>query len=255
MGSIWQYFDASLWIELIRNAFGHLDPATFWIATLQIVLINILLSGDNAVVIALACRGLPNRQRLWGLFIGAGAAVVLRIVLTIVIAELIRLPWLKIAGGLALFYIAFKLVLPEDEEEKQITAESRLWRAVRIIVVADLIMSFDNVIAVATAARGNLGLLAVGLALSIPMIIGGAAVMLTLLDRFPALIWIGAALLGSVAGEAIVTDPAISGPISAAAGEHLSHYVDWLADVVGALLVVAAGLLWRRLHPPKAGSA
>jgi YjbE family integral membrane protein len=136
--------------------------------------INVLLSGDNAVVIAMACRGLPHRQRLWGMILGAGVAVVLRIIFTGVVASLMLLPYLKLIGGLALFYIAAKLLVPEDPDEDQTEAVEHLWRAVRIVAIADIIMSLDNVIAIAAAAQGNMALLVLGLAISIPLIVAGA---------------------------------------------------------------------------------
>jgi len=227
------------------------ELATFWFATLRIALINILLSGDNAVVIAMACRGLPHRQRLWGLAIGAGAAVILLIVLTAVVARLMVLPYLKLAGGMALFYIAAKLLQPEDVDENEVKAEAHLWRAVRIVLVADLIMSFDNIIAVATAAHGSLALLVIGLAISIPIVVAGAAAIMALLDRFPILIWMGAALLGWISGEAIATDPAVSGYLIGAYGDEFAHEIEWAAAGTGAILVIAAGGLWRRLQLSK----
>jgi YjbE family integral membrane protein len=246
VGSSLQYLDPSYWEQLLQESSRDLDQATFWIAALRIVLINIVLSGDNAMVIAMACRGLPRRQRFWGLLIGAGAAVILLIVLTVTFAKLIELPYLKLAGGLALFYIAAKLLLPEDADQTGTKAEAQLWRAVRIVLVADLIMSFDNIIAVATAAKGNVALLAVGLTVSIPIIVAGAAIIMALLDRFPILIWIGSALLGWVAGDAIATDRAVSGYLIAAAGENFAHEVEWMASAAGIVLVIAAGTLWRR---------
>lgn len=229
-------------------AFGH---AAFWVAALRIVLINILLSGDNAVVIALACRGLPRRQRLWGMVIGAGVAVVLLIVFTGVIARLMELPYLEAAGGVALFYIAAKLLLPEGRDETEVRATTHLWRAVRIVVVADIIMSLDNIIAVATAAEGNLVLLLIGLVVSIPIIIAGAALIMALLDRLPILVWLGAALLGWVAGEAIVTDRAVAPALVSAFGERFAANLQWAACAAGAVLVLGAGALWRRAPAKK----
>ena len=254
MGWSLQHLNPSLWDQWLQNGNSNLGQAAFWIAAFRIAVINILLSGDNAVVIAMACRGLPRRQRLWGLTIGAAAAVILLVVLTAVVAELIALPYLKLIGGLALFYIAAKLLLPVNADETEIAAEAHLWRAVRVVLVADLIMSFDNIVAVATAARGNLGLLAVGLAVSIPMIVAGAALVMALLDRFPILVWIGAALLGWVAGEAVATDPVVSGYLIGVSGEKLADQVEWAASGAGAVLVIAAGGLWRRLRFAKANS-
>lgn len=251
MGSSAQYLDPSLWGQLLQQSNGNPEQAPFWIAALRIVLINILLSGDNAVVIALACRELPHRQRLWGMVIGAGLAVILLIFFTGIVAQLMLRPYLKLIGGMALFFIAAKLLLPEDADEREVQAEAHLWRAVRIVVVADVIMSLDNIIAVATAAHGNLGLLVVGLTVSIPMIVAGAAVIMALLDRFPIVVWIGAALLGWIAGEAIATDLAVSRYLMSAFGEKFVQEVEWAVPGAGAVLVIAVGGLWRRLHLAK----
>ena len=181
----------------------------FWVALVKIIWINILLSGDNAVVIAMACRGLPPKQRLWGMILGAGVAVVLRIVFTVVVASLMLLPYLKLVGGLALFWIAAKLLVPDDPDEDEAEAVEHLWRAVRIVAIADIVMSLDNVIAIAAAAGGNMALVVIGLAISIPLIVAGAALIMALLDRFPILVWAGAALLGWIVGEMIATDPVV----------------------------------------------
>src|ERR1700744_3217235 len=180
----------------------------FWIAVGKIIWINVLLSGDNALVIAMACRGLHGRHRLWGMIIGAGIAVVLLIAFTGIVATLMALPYLKLAGGLALLAIAAKLLVPEDENN-EVAAGATLWQAIRIVVIADIIMSLDNVIAVAAAANGQLPLLILGLAISIPMIIAGAALIMMVLDRLPILVWLGAILLGWIAGGVIATDPAV----------------------------------------------
>jgi len=218
-------------------------------------LINILLSGDNAVVIALACRGLPPRQRFWGMVIGAGVAVILLIGFTGIVARLMLLPYLKVAGGLALLYIAAKLLLPEEADETEVQAEAHLWRAVRIVVVADVIMSLDNIIAVAAAAQGNVALLVVGLTVSIPMIVAGAALIMVLIDRLPILVWLGAALLGWIAGGAVASDPAVSDYLIGAFGESFFRDVEWVTAGVGTLLVIAAGALWRRSRLSKAGAS
>jgi YjbE family integral membrane protein len=252
VGSIAQYFNPALWSDSLQVSINDLGHTEFWIAVLKIIFINFLLSGDNAVVIAMACRGLPHRQRFWGMAIGAGVAVILLIIFTGVIAQLMQLPYLKLIGGLALFYIAAKLLVPESADKDEVEAVAHLWRAVRIVVVADIIMSLDNIIAVAAAAKGNILLLAIGLAVSIPLIIAGAALIMALLDRFPILVWAGAALLGWVAGEVIATDPAVSGYLTAAFGEKLAHQVDWAAAGAGAVLVIAAGGLWRRARLSKA---
>jgi YjbE family integral membrane protein len=216
---------------------------TFWLAALQIIWINILLSGDNAVVIALACRSLPPKQRMWGLILGAGAAVVLRIFFTVIIAQLMGLPFLKLVGGLALLWIAVKLVVPDEEHgEDKVDAGENLWRAVRIVVIADIVMSLDNVIAIAAAAKGNILLIVFGLTVSVPMIVAGAALLMALLNRFPILVWAGAALLGWIAGEIMIEDPATVGYVGA---EVVQRYVYWAATA-GAVFVVVAGWLIRR---------
>jgi YjbE family integral membrane protein len=234
---------------------GALGAAAFWVAAFRIVVINVLLSGDNAVVIALACRNLPHRQRLWGMVFGAGVAVVLLMVFAGLVARLMELPYLKAAGGVALFYIAAKLLLPEDQDETEVQAEAHLWRAVRIVVVADIVMSLDNIIAVATAAQGNWTLLAIGLAVSIPIIIAGAALIMALLDRLPILVWFGAALLGWVAAEAIVTDKAVAPALAGAFGEGFAATLQWAACAAGAVLVLVAGGLWRRALAKKHATA
>jgi YjbE family integral membrane protein len=206
----------------------------------------VLLSGDNAVVIAMACLGLPPRQRLWGMILGAGVAVVLRIVFTVVIAQLMLLPYLKLIGGLALFYIAAKLLVPEDEDENEVQAVEHLWRAVRIVAVADIVMSLDNVIAIAAAAQGNFALILIGLAISIPLIVAGAALIMALLERYPIFVWAGAALLGWIVGETIATDPVIQGYLEPRLGAEGFHYVMLFAALLGAILVLLVGGMWRR---------
>ncbi|HEX5510048.1 MAG TPA: YjbE family putative metal transport protein, partial [Pseudolabrys sp.] len=159
------------------------SSATFWVSVLQVIWINILLSGDNAVVIALACRGLPPRERLWGMIIGAGFASVLLIIFTVVVAKLLTLPYLKLVGSIALVWIAIKLLAPQSHDDEDTPeAVDDLWRAVRIVVVADIVMSLDNVVAVAAVAKGQYILLTLGLAVSIPMVIAGSAIILALLE-------------------------------------------------------------------------
>jgi YjbE family integral membrane protein len=233
----------------------------FWLAVGKIIWINVLLSGDNALVIAMACRGLHGRHRLWGMIIGAGIAVVLLIAFTGIVATLMSLPYLKLVGGIALLIIAAKLLVPEDEND-EIAAGTTLWHAVRIVVIADIIMSLDNVIAVAAAANGQLSLLVLGLAISIPMIIAGAALIMFVLDRFPVLIWIGAMLLGWIAGDVIASDPIdqslfhsmLDGHISIEATSTIlgaSHFsldgdlMDFVASALGAIAVLIVGSIWR----------
>jgi len=241
---------------------ADMQRPSFWLAVGKIVWINVLLSGDNALVIAMACRGLHGRNRLWGMIIGAGIAVLLLIAFTGVVATLMSLPYLKLIGGLALIVIAAKLLVPEDEND-EIAAGTTLWHAVRIVVIADIIMSLDNVIAVAAAANGEITLLVLGLAISIPMIIAGAALIMMILDRFPALVWLGAMLLGWIAGGVIVSDPIdetlfhnlLNGRITIEATSTIlgaSHFnlngdlIDFVASALGAIIVLIIGTIWRR---------
>lgn len=211
--------------------------AQFWVAVAQIILIDIVLSGDNAVVIALACRKLPAEQRRKGVLWGVAGAVMLRVILTAFAALLLNLPYLKLGGGLLLLWIGVKLLLPEDGHgEGGIDAADNLWGAVKTIIVADLVMSIDNVIAVAGAAHGSLGLLIFGLAVSIPLIVWSSQLMLKLMDRFPVIITGGAALLGWVAGNMIATDVVLRPWLEA----HLP-YADKALAGTGAVLVVALG--------------
>ena len=202
-------FDTATISAFFNDFYTEIGQPQFWVALTKIIWINVLLSGDNALVIALACRSLEPRQRMWGMILGAGVAVFLRIIFTFIVASLLTLPFLKLVGGLALLVIAAKLLVPEKADEENVQAAQHLWAAVKIVAIADIIMSLDNVIAVAAAANGSVVLLVLGLLISIPMIIAGAALILALLDRVPALVWLGAALLGWVAGEVIATDPGV----------------------------------------------
>lgn len=175
---------------------------------LQIIWIDILLSGDNAVIIALACRELPERQRKWGIVLGAGAAVALRILFMMIVVQLLALPYLKVFGGLLLLVIAVKLVV-DDSELEDVRAKTTLWGAITTIALADAAMSLDNVLAIAAAARDHSGLILFGVLLSIPLVVFGANVVLKVLDRWPILVWAGTALLGWVAGDMIATDPQV----------------------------------------------
>jgi YjbE family integral membrane protein len=213
-----------------------LDDPTFWIALMQIIGVNLVLSGDNAVVIALAARSLPPQQQRRAIFWGSGAAVVMRIVLTIAAVELLRLPYLKLIGAALLLWIALKLLLPEDEGGGEGTSTNNLAAAVKTILIADLVMSLDNVIAVAAAAKGNMPLLIIGLAISIPMVVFGSTLLLKLMERFPIIITIGAGLLGWVAGEMAVTDPSVKAWVDASA-DHLH----WFGPAAGAIIVVGVG--------------
>jgi YjbE family integral membrane protein len=222
--------------------------AAFWAAVLQIIFVNILLSGDNAVVIAMACRSLPQRERIWGMVIGAGVAVLLRLVFTGLVGRLMLLPYLKLAGGMALIYVAAKMLVPDRTDRNKIEAVAQLWRAVWIVAVADIVMSLDNVIAVAAIAQGSVLLLAIGLVASIPIILAGAALIMMLIDRLPVLVWAGTGLLGWIAGEVISTDPAVSRYVVGKFGELVAKQVEFAAAISGILLVIAVGGLWRQFH-------
>lgn len=229
---------------MLELSVNDLGPAPLS-AVAEIVFLNIVLSGDNAVIIAMACRSLPRRQRLWGFAIGAGLAVILLIAFTAVIARLLEYPYLKLVGGLVLIYIAVKLLLP-DEDRDEPEAATHLWRAVRIVVIADIVMSFDNILAVVEIAKGNLTLIAIGLAVSIPVVIAGAAIISAVLDRLPILMWAGAALLGWVAGETIISEPAISSSIAHLFGEAAAGRVKLAATGAVVALVIAIGSVCRR---------
>ena len=208
----------------------------FWLAAVQIMGINILLSGDNAVVIALACRNLPAGQRRWGIIWGAVGAILLRIILTFFAVSLLKLSWLKIVGGLLLVWIGIKLIAEEDGEGgSDIKASDRLLSAVRTVIIADVVMSIDNVLGVAAAAKGSLLLLVFGLAVSVPLVIGGAQLIMRLIERYPVLIVAGGGLLGFVAGELIVEDTALVDGVHAHA-----PWLSWAAPLVGVVLVVGA---------------
>ena len=267
-----QAFDPANISAFFAQLQTDMQRPAFWLAVGKIIWINVLLSGDNALVIAMACRGLHGRHRLWGMVIGAGIAVVLLIAFTGIVATLMVLPYLKLAGGLALLVIAAKLLVPEDEDD-EIAAGTTLWHAVRIVVVADIIMSLDNVIAVAAAANGQLSLLILGLAVSIPMIVAGAALIMLVLDRFPVLVWLGALLLGWIAGDVIASDPAVApllhrlidGKIvlditgtSAIFGvaPQLSldgELAETLSSLAGAIIVLVAGTIWRKRRLSESG--
>jgi YjbE family integral membrane protein len=257
------------WISALFAQFGaEISHPQFWVNLSKIVWINILLSGDNALVVAMACRSLEPRQRFWGMILGTGAAVLLRIIFTVVIASVMGLPYLKLVGGLALLVIAARLLVPQEEEARGINSASHLWAAVQIVVVADIVMSLDNVIAVAAAADGSLPLLVFGLASSIPLIIAGAALIMALLGMLPILIWAGSALLGWIAGEVIATDPVVHPRLQALFEGAMGIELDALLTLVGvaplfiggnggeiafavlgAIIVLIAGAIWRRWSP------
>lgn len=218
----------------------------FWVSVLQIIAIDLLLSGDNAVVIALACRNLPPEQRRKGVMFGVAGAIFLRVILTFFAVGLLTLPYIKLLGAVLLLWIGIKLLIPEEEHEgANIKANTHLWGAVKTIIVADFVMSLDNVIGVAGAAKGNFGLLIFGLLISIPMIVWSSQMILKLMDRFPAIITLGGALLGFVAGEMLMTDTLVKTWVEAQ-----PHWLHWLVPAVGALFVVMVGK-WLAAHKTK----
>jgi YjbE family integral membrane protein len=219
----------------------------FWIGLLKIIGVNVILSGDNAVVIALAARSLPQKQQKQAIIWGSAAAIIMRVLLTLFAVALLSLPWLKIVGSLLLFWIGVKLLIPEEGDD-DIPASDQLLAAIKTILVADLVMSLDNVIAVAAAAGGSVVLLVLGLAISIPLVIFGATLLLKLMERFPVIITIGAGLIGWVAGEMLVADAALKGWFSGMGVEYreANPYVagvslEIVAGVIGIVIVVALG--------------
>ncbi|PSC06762.1 hypothetical protein SLNSH_02910 [Alsobacter soli] len=213
------------------------------LAILEVVWVNILLSGDNAVVIALACRGLPVRQRRLGLVLGAGVAVLLRIIFTVIVAKLLATPFLRLVGGVLLLWVAVQLIAEgEDEDEDAVKASERLLSAIWTIAVADMVMSLDNVLAIAAVAKDNMALMALGLLISIPLIVAGATLIMALLSRFPILVWAGAALLGWVAGEMMDSDPYLVERF----GEAQLHQLELPLAIAGAALVLAVGFALKR---------
>ncbi len=218
----------------------------FWVAALEIVVINILLSGDNAVVIALACRNLPKKQRRLGIFYGVIGAVVLRIVLTFFAVQLLLLPYLQLVGAALLVWIGIKLIAEEDGDEHAVEASDRLIAAVKTVIVADLVMSLDNVIGVAGAAKGSLLLLVFGLVVSIPLVVIGAQVIMKLIERFSWLVVAGGGLLGYIAGEIATDDAAVKPWIDARLPQ-----LHWIAPAVGVVIVVAAGVWLTRRSSKK----
>ena len=206
----------------------------------SIVVIDLLLAGDNAVVIAMAVRGLPREQRRRGIAFGAMAAVLIRVVLTFFVAQLLQISFVKLAGGLLILWIAMKLFLEGGEEEGGARDARSVWDAIKIIVVADVTMSLDNMLAVGGASHGNIYLLAFGLALSIPFVVFTSDLLSRLMDRYPVILYAGAAVLGKVAAEMILTDPFTQGWL------HPSHVIVYVAEAVFAAGIIVAGKLWAR---------
>ncbi|MEO3689973.1 TerC family protein [Roseateles paludis] len=231
-----------------------LMTAAFWIALLKIIWVNILLSGDNAVVIALAARNLEPGQQKQAIVFGSGAAIVLRVLLTLFAVQLLQLPWLKIVGAVLLLWIGIQLLVDNDGDA-EVHGHVSLLGAIRTILVADLVMSLDNVIAVAAAANSapeslRVPLLVIGLGLSIPLIIFGSTLLLKLMERFPVIITLGAALLGFVAGEMAVTDAFVHDWVNT----HL-HELDYTFGIAGAVFVVAMGMWLARRHRSRSAQA
>lgn len=219
----------------------YISDAAFWVALGKIIWVNILLSGDNAVVIALAARGLPEQQRKLAVLGGSAAAILLRVVLTIFAVQLLGYPYLKIIGAILLFWIGVQLLADEDDGEDGIKSSSNLWTAIRTILIADLVMSLDNVIAVAAAAQSGpeparLTLLIIGLGLSIPLIIAGSQLLMKVMENFPVIVTLGAALLGFVAGEMLVHDQAFEGFFG-----HVGGATTTVVELLGAVGVVVVG--------------
>jgi YjbE family integral membrane protein len=237
-GSLWDY---------VANYMGL---GTYGLSVLKIIGVDIVLAGDNAVVIALACRTLPPRQRTMGLILGTVAAVVMRIGFTLVVGSLLGVPFLALAGGLILFWIAVKLLLAEEAGEESVRSGETLWDAVKTVAIADAVMSLDNVLAIAGAAQGDWHLIVAGLLISIPLVVVGSTVILMMLSRFPLLVWGGGALLGWIAAELIIREQMLrpySMEIAAWFGVNL-HRIEIVGGTVGALLVVVIGVLimWSR---------
>jgi YjbE family integral membrane protein len=225
----------------------------FWIGVLQIIFVNIILSGDNAVVIAMACLTLPPKQRLWGMILGAGVAVLLRVIFTLVIAQAMTYPYLKLVGGALLFCVAIKLVAEDvDGEDQGVESAQTLWRAVRIVAIADIVMSLDNVIAIAASAESAAALVDIahasamkatliifGLATSVPLIVVGSAILMALLERYRVLVWGGGALLGWIAGDVMAADSALGLWLS----EPALHELHIWGGPVGGIIVIVAGYI------------
>jgi YjbE family integral membrane protein len=240
----------------VEEVFTH----AFWVGLAKIIGVNIVLSGDNAVVIALAARSLPPRQQKQAIIWGSGAAILMRVVLTVFAVALLSFPWLKLIGAALLLWIGVKLLIPEEGGEN-IDASDSLVAAIKTILIADLVMSLDNVIAVAAAAGGSLVLLILGLAISIPLVIFGATMLIKVMERWPIIITIGAALLGFVAGEMAITDPAVGGWVKATFA-HVNDKpvlgglsLEILCGLIGAAFVVVVGLWIARRKEAAAAAA
>ena len=232
---------------MLQELAAELGSQVFWLGLLKIIGVNIILSGDNAVVIALAARSLPPRQQKLAIFWGAGAAIVLRIILTLFAVALLSLPYLKLVGSVLLFWIGIKLLVPEDEDD-DVAASEHLLTAIKTILIADLVMSLDNVIAVAAAAQGSLLLLILGLAISIPLVIFGATLLVKAMERYPVIITIGAGLIGWVAGEMLATDLALKDWLTGLGVQYVNDKphlgalsLEYVCGAIGVAIVVLVG--------------
>jgi YjbE family integral membrane protein len=212
------------------------DSPQFWLAVLQIIAIDIVLGGDNAVVIALACRRLPDKQRKLGIFWGVAGAIVLRVVLIFFALNLLTIPYLKVAGAALLVWIGIKLLQPESEGSHEVDASTTLLGAIKTIIVADAVMSLDNVIAIAGAAKDEISLVIFGLVISVPIIVWGSQLVMRVMDRYPVTIAIGAGLLGWIAGDMAVTDVVTKEWVDVNA-----NFLHWIAPAAMAIVVIAAG--------------
>jgi len=222
----------------VRHDFGWLGwisfDYTFLSALMSIILIDLVLAGDNAVVIALAVRNLPSKQKKWGIILGAGAAVTLRVICTMFVAQMLMIPLLKFVGGALIAWIAVKLLTQEHEDEKVDQAKN-LMEAIKLIVIADIVMSLDNMLAVGGASKGNMFLLLFGLGLSIPLVVGTSSLLSMLMGKYPIIVVIGSAVLGKVAGEMMTTDALVQKWFA------LPHYVTYIAEAAFAIGVVVVG--------------
>jgi YjbE family integral membrane protein len=231
-------------MEIVRASFADFNPQ-FWASVVEIIWINVLLSGDNALVIALACRALPRRQRLAGMALGTAAAVILRLAFASIVAKLMVIPYLKIAGGAALLWIATRLLVQENNGGGSVTSPSRnLLDAVKAIAIADIVMSLDNVIAVVAAADGNFALVVFGLGMSIPVIVAGATIIMAVLNYVPAIAWAGAAMLGWIAGDVIATDAAVV-QYASALGSAVHGHIRLTCSIVGVIATLLFAALLR----------
>jgi YjbE family integral membrane protein len=233
-----------IWDSVSKETGMEISSSLFWVTLAQIMMINIVLSGDNAVVIAMASRALPAKQQKQAILFGSFGAIILRVILTFFAVLLLELPFLKVVGAVLLLWIGIKMLLPENEDD-DLDAHSNMWAAIKTIIVADFVMSLDNVLGVAAAAKGSVLLLIIGLAISIPLIIYGSTLILKLMNRYPVVVTVGGGILGWVAGEMLVTDPAVN-PLMQG-DMHLAHEA---APVLGMLLVVGAGK-WFAARSPR----